>query len=188
MNIVELIEEMDSVLASGTSVPGLGKKVILDGDKVGELADELKSAIPPDIQEAREIIRQKDALINQAQLEAQRIKDSARQQAANVTTAAMEEQANKLDESIITQEAEKRAEQTNTIAIEKAETIIQEANNKAYGIVEDADTLAKNKREGADRYAQEILFELEERLSTLLNQVRKGIDALSLELESNIPA
>ena len=35
MNIVELIEEMDSVLASGTSVPGLGKKVILDGDKVG---------------------------------------------------------------------------------------------------------------------------------------------------------
>ena len=188
MNIVELIEEMDSVLASGTSVPGLGKKVILDGDKVGELADELKSAIPPDIQEAREIIRQKDALINQAQLEAQRIKDSARQQAANVTTAAMEEQANKLDESIITQEAEKRAEQTNTIAIENAETIIQEANNKAYGIVEDADTLAKNKREGADRYAQEILFELEERLSTLLNQVRKGIDALSLELESNIPA
>lgn len=188
MNIVELIEEMDSVLTSSTRVPGLGGKVMLDGDKVSELTGELKSSIPPDIQEAREIIRQKDALINQAQLEAQRIKDSARQQAANVTTAAMEEQATRLDDSIITKEAEKRAEDTNSTAMEKAESIIQDANTKAYGIVEDADTLAKNKREGADRYAQETLFELEERLSTLLNQVRKGIDALSLELESNIPA
>ena len=41
-----------------------------------------------------------------------------------------------------------------------------------------------SRREGADHYAREVLFNLEEQLAEILGQVRKGIDALKLDVEA----
>ena len=37
-----------------------------------------------------------------------------------------------------------------------------------------------SKKEGADNYSKEVLFDLEERLSEILGQVRRGIDSLNI--------
>ena len=65
---------------------------------------------------------------------------------------------------------------------------MQDAQRRAYKILEEADTEASVRRDGADQYAREKLFDLEERLSELLGQVRRGIDSLGLEVETSIPS
>ena len=57
----------------------------------------------------------------------------------------------------------------------------------AYRIIDEAETLASSRREGADQYAREILFGLEERLADLLGQVRRGIDAINMEVTVRKP-
>ena len=69
-----------------------------------------------------------------------------------------------------------KADKIHQEALQKAQEITQDAQRRAYKIVEDAEALSNNRREGANQYARETLFELEERLSTVLGQVRRGID------------
>ena len=52
------------------------------------------------------------------------------------------------------------------------------------GLLEESENLAKDRRDGADNYAREISFALEERISTILGQVRSGLDLLDEESEN----
>ena len=73
----------------------------------------------------------------------------------------------------------------------EAQQIAQDAQRKAYKIIDEADSAANARRDGADRYAREALFNLEERMAEVLGQVRRGIDALGVDmetLETKVPA
>ena len=63
--------------------------------------------------------------------------------------------------------------------------ILQDAQRKAYRILDDAEGASVTRRDGADHYAREVLFNLEEQLADILGQVRRGIDALKLEVEAS---
>ena len=69
----------------------------------------------------------------------------------------------------------------------EAERIIQDAQRRAYRIVSESEDVAASRREGADQYASEVLFSLEEQLSELLGQIRRGIDTLRPEAPSQLP-
>ena len=72
INIISIVEELESISDSATKVPGLKKWVMVDPDRLHGVVKELATAIPADIQEAQEVIRQKESIINQAHLEARR--------------------------------------------------------------------------------------------------------------------
>jgi len=169
-------------------VPGFRKRVMVDSDRLEAISSELRTSIPADIQEAREILKQKESIINQAHLEARRVKESAEREAVTVTSAAIEEQASKVDETEIIKEAGVKAGETNQRALQEAQEIVQEAQSRAYHMVEEADAVAAIRREGADQYAKETLFDLEERLANQLGQVRRGIDTLGLEVDNRVPS
>ena len=168
---------MDSLTSTATKVPGMRKKVMVDVEQLSSLSDALRTAIPADIQEAGEVLRQKESMVNQANLEARRIKEGAKQ-----------EQSARLDETEIVRQAEMKAENIHQAALQQAQEITQDAQRRAYKIVEDAETLADHRREGSNQYARETLFDLEERLSTVLGQVRRGIDTLGLKADTKIPS
>jgi len=159
---------------------------MVDSDRLEAVSSELRTSIPADIQEAREILNQKESIINQAHLEARRVKESAERQANAVTTAAREEQASKVDETEIVKESHVKAEGTNQRALQEAQEIVQDAQRRAYHIAEEAEAVAAMRREGADQYAKETLFDLEERLANQLGQVRRGIDTLGLEIVNKV--
>lgn len=169
-------------------MPGFRKRVMVDSDRLEAISSELRTSIPADIQEAREILKQKESIINQAHLEARRVKESAEREAVTVTSAAIEEQASKVDETEIIKEAGVKAGETNQRALQEAQEIVQEAQSRAYHMVEEADAVAAIRREGADQYAKETLFDLEERLANQLGQVRRGIDTLGLEVDNRVPS
>jgi len=182
------MEELEEIANTSTKVPGLRKKVMVDVDRLNSVVEQMSTSIPADILEAKEVLKQKESILNQTQLEANRIKDAAIDQAEAITVAANQEHAEKIDETEITRGAETKAEEIHQNALQEAQQVMQDAQRRAYKILEEADTEASVRRDGADQYAREKLFDLEERLSELLGQVRRGIDSLGLEVETSIPS
>ena len=184
IEIEKIIQEVEAISNSATRVPGLRRRVMIDLDRLISVGEDLKSSVPSDIQEAREVLKQKESIVNQAHLESRRVKESAEQESQELMTASHQEHQSRVDETEIVKAAEAKAEEINQQALQDAQQIDQDAQRRSYRILEEAEATAGSRREGADQYARETLFELEERLSVLLGQVRKGIDALGLDVEA----
>ena len=185
MNFEQAIQELKTFHNSSTRVPGFRKKVMVDGDRFAALIDALKNSLPAEIQEAREILSQKDSILNQAYLESQRLKSAGEEKVASHLEAAHTEHLAKVDESEIVAAANIRAQEITDEAMGEAQAISQDAQARAYGSVSTADQAAASRREGADQYAREVLFSLEEQLSEVLGQIRRGIDLLPMQSENH---
>ena len=184
MEIVQIVEELQSLSSNGTRVPGFRRKVLVDIDRLMGLAEKLHSSVPASVMEAQEILNQRESIINQARLEAQRVKGAASEEASATTTKADREHASRVDESEIVKGAEAKAQEIRDEAMAEGQQIVQDAQKKVYRMMNEAEALANSRRDSADQYSREVLFNLEERLAGLLGQVRKGIDILSLESEA----
>jgi hypothetical protein len=178
MDILQVTEELELLVESGIRVPGFRKKVLIDIDRLSVLGDELRVAVPANIQEAQEILKQKESIVNQAYLESQRIRDEADQEATELKTVAQEEHHLKVDETEIVKAAEAKAQEIKDEAMMESALILQDTQRRAYEIQTEAEAIAGNRRDGADAYAREVLCNLEEQLANSLGQIRKGIDAL----------
>ena len=173
-----IADEIKLLASTGTRVPGFRRKVMVDIDRMITLGDELRRSVPADIQEASEVIKMKESIINQSYLEAKRIRGVAEEEAGALTSAAQEEHASKVDDSEILKAAESKGQEIREEAASEAQQILQDAQRKAYRIINEAEGASTSRRDGADQYAREVLFNLEERVADVLGQVRKGIDVL----------
>ena len=193
MDIIHIAEELESMPTAGTRVPGIRGKRLVDIERLVVLAEELRNSVPADLREAKEILNQKDSIINLAHMEAQRIRNAGEEEATEVKAAAHEEHRQRVAESEIVKSALVSAQETKERAEAEAHDVVEDATRRAGRILDEAYIAANGRREGADRYAGEILFNLEERLSEVLGQIRRGIDSLRVEeqtqqAEDRVPA
>jgi cell division septum initiation protein DivIVA len=156
---------------------------MVDIDRLIALSDELGKGMPANIQEADEVLKQKESILNLAFMEAQRVKSAAEQEVSTMTSAAQRERESKVGDSEVLKAAEARGEEIKEEAMAEAQQIVQDAQRRAYRILNEAEASALTRREGADQYSREVLFNLEEQLSESLGQVRRGIDSLRSGLD-----
>ena len=150
--------------AMGTRMPGFRRKVMVEIDQLERLinmAEQADRSVPANIQESDEILKQKDSIISQAYLEAQRIKGAAEQQASSLTRSAETEFNSRVSENEVLKTAEDQAEQMREKARQEANQIIDDAQRRAQRFMGESDIAAAMRREGADQYAREVLFSLE---------------------------
>ena len=160
LELSSLIEKLEEVISSGTGVPATGR-VLIEREKLTDLARQIRVAIPADIQEAQDLLQMRENVISQALLEAKRIR-----------SAAEEEARARVAENEITKDARKQSEE-----------IIEEAQGKAQRILDETDTQANARRAGADQYAQATLQKLEQELAQVINTIRNGIQVMDVEKE-----
>ncbi|MDA1348386.1 MAG: hypothetical protein O3A47_05915 [Chloroflexi bacterium] len=91
MDIERIVEQVQTIVEDGTRVPGFRGKIMVDSERILALREEIRTSVPASIQEAAAIISQKESIINQAYLEAQRMKKSAEEEATAVAVAARHE-------------------------------------------------------------------------------------------------
>ena len=169
---------------TGRRVPGFGGKVMVEVDQLEHLAsmaEQAGRAMPANMQESDEIIKQKDSIISQAYLEAQRIRGAAEQEATSLTSSAESEFNARVSEAEVLKESHGQAEQIKEKARQEANQIIDDAQRRAQRFMGESDIAAAMRREGADQYAREVLFSLESHLADVLGQVRRGIDSLRVD-------
>ena len=183
MDFDQALQELQQLYASSSRVPGFRKKVMVDVDEFAAVLNNIRTVMPADVQEARQILLQKDSILNQAYLEAQRVKTSAEETVTAELEAAQQEHRTKVGESEVTKTATNQAQEKMDQAMTEAEDIVQDAQRRAYRIISESEDVATSRREGADQYAREVLFSLEEQLSEILGQIRRGIDTLRPEVD-----
>ena len=166
MEILTLVDKLETTLGSSARVPAT-QKVVVDLGRMMEMVDQLRLAIPKDVQDAQDMLSQREAIINQSLLDARRIKASAE-----------DESRNKINESKIVVDAEKLSDELLTDAKRRADALLQDAQRSAHDLTNKAQTFGDSQVRESNRYAQDVLARLEMQLSGVLNSIRLGLDSL----------
>ena len=155
MDIINVIDRLDALVNTSRKMPVTNSRIV-DAEKVMEVVEQLRLAIPQDIRSAQEIIEKKDSILNQAQIDARRIKSEAE-----------EEFKIRIDQNDVLLAARR-----------KAEELMDESERKANRIMEQAESESRNNRSEADTYVIQSLRSLERETTTVLATVRKSLDTI----------
>lgn len=80
MDIMGIIDRLEDVIANGRKIP-LSGSVVLQEQKIYDIIDELRAALPEELKQARWIVKERAEMIDEAEKEANRIIDEGRQRA-----------------------------------------------------------------------------------------------------------
>ena len=187
MTLMAQLENLEMIMVKGR-VPGTARTLV-NQQKISALINEMKKNLPDEITEAESVVRQKDAIIKQAEIEARRIRAYADEEATTIRqlaeeqsntllTTSQEEAKKMIQDTEISRKANENAIEIESVANSRAGKVIDDAESRVNTILHDAGISAEERRKGADNYAREVLFTLEERIADTLGQVRGGIDLL----------
>ncbi len=117
MDILQLIDRLEELFNDAKAVP-FTHNVVVDEDKMLELIDQMRIAIPEEVKKAQQLVAQRDRVMAQAQEEANRTLQIARDKADGL-----------VQKDMIAQEAQRRAEQILAQARAEAEGVRADADN-----------------------------------------------------------
>lgn len=111
MDILHLVDRLEELFNESRAVP-FTRNVVVDEDKMLDLIDQMRVAIPEEVKKAQQVAAQRDRILAQAQEEANRIVTLAREKADQmVEREAVVKSAQSRAEQIL---AQARSEATST--------------------------------------------------------------------------
>ena len=156
MAVRDTLNKVENLVA-GASHLLLTGKLLIDEDELTALIDELRHALPQELDRAEEIIRERDNILKTAQEQADRIIKQAEKRAEML-----------VDENDIV-----------TKARENARTVVTQAHQKSNEIVERARSQARQLQDNANLYANQVLDQLIANVTNTFN----GVQAAEANLE-----
>jgi cell division septum initiation protein DivIVA len=121
MDILQLIDRLEELFNESKNIP-LTRNVMVDEDRMLDIIDQMRIAIPEEVKKAQQLLGQRDRVLAQAQEEANRTLELARQKSDQLVT-----------KDSVVQDAQRRADQ-----------IIAQSRAEAENIRADADDYAMN--------------------------------------------
>lgn len=165
--VFESLEELNEIVETAKSVP-MTSSCIVPRALVLELLDDIKAAVPAEMESAQDVLDRKESIINQALAQAKE-KITAAQIDSNNLTVNTEKETSKLiadTQNKISQDLEqatKRAEDIRVAAENKAAKLVEEAEQYAKKIVEEARTESERLiNSGNEQYDKAISDALKE--------------------------
>ena len=117
MDILQLIDRLEELFNESKNIP-LTRNVMVDEDRMLDIIDQMRIAIPEEVKKAQQLLGQRDRVLAQAQEEANRTLEIARQKADQLVAKDM-----------VAQEGSRRAEQILTQARTDAENVRIDADD-----------------------------------------------------------
>jgi hypothetical protein len=117
MDILQLIDRLEELFNESKSIP-LTRNVMVDEDRMLDIIDQMRIAIPEEVKKAQQLLGQRDRVLAQAQEEANRTLEIARQKADQLTS-----------KELVMQEAQRRADQLLVQARADAENVRSQADD-----------------------------------------------------------
>jgi cell division septum initiation protein DivIVA len=117
MDILQLIDRLEELFNAAKAVP-FTHNVVVDEDRMLELIDQMRIAIPEEVKKAQQVMAQRDRVMAQAQEEANRTLQLSRDKADQL-----------VQKDMIMQEAQRRADQIISQARAEAESTRVDADN-----------------------------------------------------------
>ncbi len=117
MDILQLIDRLEELFNESKAIP-LTRNVMVDEDRMLDIIDQMRIAIPEEVKKAQQLLGQRDRVLAQAQEEANRTLEIARQKADQLVAKDM-----------VVQEAQRRADQVLAQARAEAENTRADADD-----------------------------------------------------------
>ncbi len=132
MDILQLIDRLEELFNDAKAVP-FTHNVIVDEDRMLEIIDQMRIAIPEEVRKAQQVLAQRDRVMAQAQEEANRTLSIAREKAESL-----------VQKDMVVQEAQRRADQILMQARAEGESTRVDADNYVVdSLMQLQDQLAK---------------------------------------------
>ena len=149
MNVMKLLEFLYEELSNSSSVPLTGKRLV-DVEKCLDIVSELRVTLPDDVKDAEMIVRDRDRILKEAELQAKDIQRDAEAQFERMVS-----------ESNIVTEAQRRAQD-----------IVISARRQANEAKLAADDYADDLLAGLEKYLKSVLDDVRDNRDEL-NGVKK---------------
>ncbi|MDK1027752.1 MAG: hypothetical protein QGM50_06660 [Anaerolineae bacterium] len=117
MDILQLIDRLEELFNEGKAL-WFSKNIIVDEDRMLDIIDQMRIAIPEEVKKAQQLLSQRDRVMAQSQEEANRTIELAREKADDM-----------VDKDGVTREAERRADQILSQVDADAEATRREADD-----------------------------------------------------------
>lgn len=166
MDILHLVDRLEELVAEARRMP-IGQGVVIDRRRILELVDQMRSTVPWEVRDARDIVTEREAIL-----------EEARREAEGIIARAENEVQNMLQENSVSQQAERQAQLVIERAEQRAQELLDQTHEQAQARLRQAEYAATNQMDEADRYALEMLRRLEQQLSAFTGTIMGGINAL----------
>ena len=151
IDVLYLVDRLEALLNKGWRVP-MTTKTMIDEDEFLDIVDQMRIAFPEEIKQAKKIVQDRDRITAQAQEEAARIVDLAKEDSARLT-----------NEHAIVKAAQQQGAQINQQARAAADSTRQGADDYATQVL---------------KTLQSRLDQLIQQVSVLQNQVNNGLTVM----------
>lgn len=166
MDILHHIDRLEEMVGEARKMP-VGGGVIMAKQRLLDLIDRMRVAVPKEVYDAREVIEKRDSVLADATSEASRI-----------VARTQEEVEERLKDKEVVKAAEERARQLLAQAQERMLELSREAEAQAAARLDDAQEAAAEQMREADVYALQTLRKLETELNEFIATVQRGVETL----------
>ena len=166
MDILDLIDRLEQLVGEARRLP-VGGGSVVSRQRLLDLADRMRVAVPREVYDAREVLKRRDELLTVAQEEASRLQAQAQ--------AEVEE---RVTETEIVKAAEERGREAFLQAEKRAEELARESEEQVRARLDDAQAVSRAQMREADVYALQTLRQLQQELEEFLDRVQRGSETL----------
>ena len=85
MDVLVLIDRLEELVEDARSFPGFGNTAMVDRDAAFDIIDQMRQTIPEELKQARWIVKERQAMLDEARSESDRIIRSAQDEAEKIT-------------------------------------------------------------------------------------------------------
>lgn len=163
-NIIKLIDKMSKHIDNFKAGPLSKDKIKISKDELLDFLDDIRQALPDELEEAEKITNAKNEILKTAKSKAAKIEAAAEEKLREII---------KDDEIVIAAEKE-------------ADFIIGDAEKQANDIIKEAEEMAEQIKLGALSYAEEMLATVEKMVSHNLESTIANSNSVIDTLKSNL--
>ena len=156
MDILQLIDRLEELFNESKNVP-FTKNVMVDEDRMLDIIDQMRIAIPEEVKKAQQLLGQRDRVLAQAQEEANRTIELARQKAEQMVT-----------KDIVAVEGQRRSD-----------LLLSQARSEAENIRADADDYVMDSLTQLQTELERILNQVRNGINTLQEEQARRAAAAS---------
>lgn len=188
LDIQAALNKLEEMILASPRLP-LSRRTLVDEDLLLDQLDFIRLNLPTALQEATQLIQEREAILSEAE-----------RYADNMVTAAEQRAAQMLDETGIVQQAEQTAQQLKTQVQQECDALrsqtLAEIDQMRLQAQREWDAMRQQAlaeqqtiQQDADTYAEQVLDQIENQLADMLRVIHNGRQQLqSTTPEASAPA
>ena len=188
MDIQHLVDRLEDLIDEGRHVP-MSRYTVVDEERALEIIDQMRISIPEQVEKATRLVNQRDRLIAQANEEASRMIDIARQKNDDLVNRDAIVQTAKLRADNILRQAELEAERIRDEADGYVVDVLKELESqllRTLTIVRNGITKIIQDREIRAQHMAQLQQEVQTQLATIQQQATQSPPVEETKVESSI--